>query len=181
MDERVAKLIEEGKQKLEASKTIERDNHLISLGLTDENKTTRKYTYNYSSTAKYDEETKRFYKEVPAAISVTDEEYAEICKYYPPKQEEYIEITSAENTLSVIATITLIAGIICTIICLFTIVFVDSGRYSYSTDLVFSAEGFIITLGVLFSSLIAWALLRVISEISYNIRRTNYELRIRKE
>jgi hypothetical protein len=165
MDERVAKLIEEGK----ASYKKRRDDHLISLGLIDENKTERKYKDRYSSTTKFDEEKNQFYEEVPAAISVTEEEYAEICKYYPPKpKKQILEKTGAERALSVIATITLIAGIICTLICLFT-------------DLVFTATGFITILGVLFSSLITWALLRVISDISYNIRRTNYELRIRKE
>lgn len=181
MDDRVAKLITEAKEKMEASTNKGRNDHLISLGLVDESKTVRKYLECYSGYAQFDKERNQYYKEVPAAISVTDDEYAEICKYYPPKQEEYMEITSAENTLSVIATITLIAGIICTFICLLTMVFVDSGRFGSSTNLVFSPTGFIITLSVLFSSLITWALLRVISDISYNIRRTNYELRMRKE
>jgi len=52
MDERVAKLIEEGK----ASYKKRRDDHLISLGLIDENKTERKYKDRYSSTTKFDEE-----------------------------------------------------------------------------------------------------------------------------
>ena len=105
MDERVAKLIEEGK----ASYKKRRDDHLISLGLIDENKTERKYKDRYSSTTKFDEEKNQFYEEVPAAISVTEEEYAEICKYYPPKpKKQILEKTGAERALSVIATITLI-------------------------------------------------------------------------
>ena len=57
MDERVAKLIEEGK----ASYKKRRDDHLISLGLIDENKTERKYKDRYSSTTKFDEEKNQFY------------------------------------------------------------------------------------------------------------------------
>lgn len=169
MENKVAKLISEAKEKLEASNKKKQEEHLISLGLVDENKTELKYQKFYSEGAKYDREKSLYYKEVPTAIPLTANEYAEICKYFPLiKEEKNVEKTGAEQTLSGIATTILIIGIISTIICLSTIVFVDS-----ITGLDFSVQGFIITLGVLFSSLITWALLRVISDISLNIRKIN--------
>ena len=70
-----------------------------------------------------------------------------------------------EKTLKIIADIFLICGAIATLICLFTIVFVDKyGDFGEG----FSFTGFIISIGVLFSSVTFWAFLRVICNISNN-------------
>ena len=103
MNEKVKNLIEQGKNR----KKQMRDNHLRSLGLIDENIITeeRKYQDFYSAEyAKFDTKTQRFYTEIHAALEVTDEEYEEICKYFPPTQSEnrntnnYISGTSSENS-----------------------------------------------------------------------------------
>jgi len=80
---------------------------------------------------------------------------------------------SAENTLKVIAIIVLIGGIISTIICLFTIVVVDSGKYHYIDDKVFNPAGLATTIGVLLISLTIWASLIVLSNISVSLKEIN--------
>lgn len=80
---------------------------------------------------------------------------------------------SAENTLKSIADIVLIGGIISTIICLFTIVVVDSGKYQYIEDKVFNPAGFATTLGILLISLTIWASLKVLSNISVSLKEIN--------
>jgi len=80
---------------------------------------------------------------------------------------------SAENTLKVIATIILIGGIIGTLICLFTIVMVQNPEYTYTKDLIFNPMGFVTTVSVLLGSLTIWASLRVLSDISMNLKELN--------
>ena len=163
MNQKIENLIKKKKMYLD----VIRDNHLVSIGLIDEEKKRRIYLASYSATAKYDKEKKMSYKEGVGALEVTDEEYAEVCKYFPPGSETLG--TSAETTLNVIAVIVLICGIIGTLICFATIVYVDSGdRY---TDDVFSYIGLAITLGVLLSSLTIWSVLRLFCEIAANVRQ----------
>jgi hypothetical protein len=88
MSEKVDNLIEQEKDRLEALKKQMRDRHLISLGLLDEGKSERKYSNTLSGHCKWDEEKKMYYTESICALTVTDEEYLEICKYYPPSQSE---------------------------------------------------------------------------------------------
>ena len=170
MNQKVENLIKQKKELLDVSRKQIRDKHLISIGLIDEEKTRRVYLDFCSETAKYDAEKQMYYGEVADALEVTDEEYAEVCKYFPPSPPTECEIskTGAEVTLNAIAIIVLVCGIIGTLICLFTIVFVDSGnRYA---DEVFSPTGLVITLGVLLSSLTTWAVLKLFCEVAANIR-----------
>ncbi|MEJ6682240.1 MAG: hypothetical protein QNL21_09115 [Flavobacteriales bacterium] len=80
---------------------------------------------------------------------------------------------SAENALQAIAATVLIGGIISTIICLFTIVAVDSGKYEYIDDKVFNPAGLATTIGVLLISLTIWASLKVLSNISVSLKVIN--------
>lgn len=90
------------------------------------------------------------------------------------KSTEINEVNfSAEKTLKVIATIVLIGGIIGTLICLFTIVIVQNPKYSYVEDLIFNPMGFVTTVAVLLGSLTIWASLRVLSDISINLKELN--------
>ena len=66
---------------------------------------------------------------------------------------------SAENTLTTIAKIVLVCGIIVTVICLF---------YSFVNPV-----GFIITIIVLLSSLINWSLMKVLANISITLKEIN--------
>lgn len=83
---------------------------------------------------------------------------------------------SAENTLSVIANIVLVCGIIATVICLFTIVFVDNPDYlglDFQSERIFNVEGFVSTFMILFSSVISWSLLKVVANISITLKEIN--------
>jgi len=58
-----------------------RNEHLISLGLVDKSKKEKKYGSAFEDNAIKEEVTGRYYVERYGALEVTDEEYAEICKY----------------------------------------------------------------------------------------------------
>ena len=78
----------------------------------------------------------------------------------------------AEKTLRAIANIVLILGIISTLVCLFSIVVVDS-KNTYIThidDKEFNPLGFATTIGILLGALIIWASLRVFSDISISLK-----------
>lgn len=89
------------------------------------------------------------------------------------KQPSY----TAETTLTVIANIVLVVGIIVGLICLFTICWVDSGKYSYSRDTVFNPSGFMGTIGVFVSSIVTWAVLKVFANISTNLKQINAKMK----
>ena len=72
---------------------------------------------------------------------------------------------SAENTLTTIAKIVLVCGIIATVICLFTACFVQQ------------IEVFVITIMVLFSSLISWSLMKVLANISITLKEINQKIK----
>lgn len=82
---------------------------------------------------------------------------------------------SAENTLTTIANIVLVCGIIATVICLFTVCFVEQIKpgYTYLTEKAFNPAGFVTTIMVLFSSLISWSLMKVLANISITLKEIN--------
>lgn len=84
---------------------------------------------------------------------------------------------SAEKTLATIADIILVVGIIVTVICLFTLCFVEVPKSMYSTKTEFSPSGFATTVMVLFSSLISWSVMKVLSNISLTLKDLNSKIR----
>lgn len=176
MNEKIENLIKQEQERLDAEKKQIREEHLISLGLVDQTKTERKYLNGFDKSALWDETRRLYYIEKAIPLDITDEEYIEVCKYFPPNSTPN-EATTAEKALNVIATIVLILGIIGTVICSFSIVFVDSGRYTYSEDIVFNPIGFVTTLGVLLISLTIWSILRIFSEIATNVRQSNNKIK----
>ena len=88
---------------------------------------------------------------------------------------------AAENTLKVIATVVLWAGIIGTIFCLFTLTTskVVDPTYHYSThyDTIFNPAGLAISIGVLVSTLTMWAMLKVIANISTTLKEINSKMK----
>ena len=64
-------------------------------------------------------------------------------------------------------------GIFATVICLFTICFVEVPMYEYLdiTETKFSWPGFMITVAVFLSSLMSWAVLRVFANISITLKQ----------
>ena len=77
----------------------------------------------------------------------------------------------AENTLVFFANATLIIGIIATLLCFPTLCFTE--KYGYSSVKEFSPTGFGVTIGVLISSLITWAALKVFANISKTLKEIN--------
>ena len=84
---------------------------------------------------------------------------------------------SAEKTLNGIAVFTLIVGIIATLVCLFTICWIQNPEYTYVTDLIFNPTGFATTIAILIGSLATWALLRVIANISTTLKTINNKIK----
>jgi len=171
--ERIENQNKQEKELLDTSKKQMREEHLKSLGLIDENKTSREYIAYYREGLKKEPETGKYYVEVSGALDVTDEEYEEICKYFPPNQPEkgifknvaVAGSTFAETTLNIIAIIVLVCGIIGTLICLFMFTTSDYGD--------FNVIGFISSIGILLTSLTIWAVLRIFCEIAINVRQIN--------
>lgn len=120
MDAKVQEFI----NKMKEEEKKQRDDKLISLGLTDENKKTviREYLNYKRYDAKYDETKKQHYieKEVESPIEVTEDEYQEILKYSSfIKNETTNETTEIKDisttwasTIKVIANILLVLNII---------------------------------------------------------------------
>lgn len=77
---------------------------------------------------------------------------------------------NAEKIASSIAIIILIVGILFSIFCLFTICWVDSGRYHYTEDLVFNPAGFIATISILITSILQWAIIAILCNISESLK-----------
>lgn len=99
----------------------------------------------------------------------------------PESNSEETQSNAAENTLNVIATIVLWAGIIGTIFCLFTITTtkVVDPTYTYSIhyQTLFNPAGLAISIGVFVSALTTWALLRVVANISTSLKEINSKMK----
>lgn len=86
-----------------------------------------------------------------------------------PKEESYNN--DAENTLTVIANIVLVCGIIASLICLFTIVWVRNPTYPYSKEYyMLNPSGCATTIMILISSLISWSFMKVLANISLTLK-----------
>lgn len=147
-----------------------REAHLIRLGLTDESKTTKtyiNYINYYADGAKSDEHGN--YIENPAALEVTDEEYAEICKY---DVKPIVINNNAERTLNVIANIELWAGIICFGLSLIT-GFIYIGNNEGFWGFIIIAVAFT----ALLWSLVTWGALKSFCNISNNLHEINQKLK----
>ena len=133
MNAKVQEFIDKMIEKQKGEELKQREKHLISLGLIDENKNTYLTSKVYPNEEgwHFDFKEQVYYKGTKSAIEVTDEEYQEILKYAPIKEKivtaEEAKTTWA-NAINVIANILLVLNIIGGII-LFIILSSD-----YSTD-----------------------------------------------
>ena len=86
---------------------------------------------------------------------------------------------SAENTLTTIANIILVLGLISTLICAFTICFVTALKpgYNYVTETTFNPVGFATTIAILLSSLASWSIMKVIANISLALKEMNKKIK----
>lgn len=168
MNPKVEELISKKQAEIEKERLERRENHLIRLGLTKDG-TTRKYMeyYTNSRDCKYDEEQHKYYIDSKIPLEVTDEEYAEICKYYPEEDHTITnENYGAENTLKNIAGIILGLGIVATLI--FIIVVLSSEMPFIS--ILYAVILFLIILG-------SWALLRCFANISITLKEIKAKIK----
>ena len=123
MNVKVQEFINKMKEEEKSKELKRREEHLVSLGLLDENKITkgRVYLDNWDGTkdCKFDNDKNMYYKEdyIPAPLEVTDEEYQEILKYAPITKNETNDVKSPSgtawaNAIKVIANILLAINII---------------------------------------------------------------------
>ena len=124
MNNKVQEFINKMKAEQREKELKERGEHLISLGLIDEDKSIEGIVYSdvrdYSNDWKWDNEKQKYYKigQIKAPIEVTDEEYQEILKYAPVIENEVEEIikpepeTPTSNAIRIIAIILLILMLI---------------------------------------------------------------------
>ena len=99
-----------------------------------------------------------------------------------PETKEEKEQTidnSAEVTLNTLAVIILVCGIFASVICFFTLCFMDVPKpgYHYITEKAFNPGGFATTVTVLFSTLISWGVLKVLANISITLKSINSKIK----
>ena len=113
--------VQEFIMKMKEEEENKKKEHLIALGLIDENKTTEKREYldNFVAGAKLDGAKTQYYIETKeyAPIEVTEEEYQEILKYAPIEEQinEKVKIgkkTTWGNAINTTANIYLVLNII---------------------------------------------------------------------
>jgi len=122
MKEQVENLLRNEKERIIASEKQKKEEHLISIGLIDEGTRTRVYQSSWSDSATYDEEKKTYYKESFGAVEVTDEEYAEICKYFPPKLDIFVENSKLGKEYPALSVISIICKVIGALIVLLAVI-----------------------------------------------------------
>ena len=109
-----------------------------------------------------------------AFVSAVEETPAPTTNTTP--QEEELDL-SAEKTLNGIAVFVLFSGIIATLICLFTICWIQNPEYKYLHDKVFNPSGFATTVSILIGALATWALLKVLANISITLKQINKKIK----
>ena len=87
----------------------------------------------------------------------------------------------AENSIIVIANLILVIGIIASLLCAFTLTYTEGIDYDDNLNIktvkVFNPSGLIITILIFLFSIIQWAFMRVIANISLNIKEINKKLK----
>lgn len=171
MDEKVKEFLETAKAKKREAFEKKRDEHLISLGLINEEESVREYSeaYNYGKGfVKWDAEQQKYYKYITIVpVSVSDEEYEEIQKVSaaPTTIEDETVENGAEKFLGVINGIVLAVSIIAAVILALVAMSEAGGAL------------FFIGLGVLLVGLISWAIVKVMLNISNNLHEINSKLK----
>ncbi len=162
MDTKVKEFLDAAKAKEREAFERKRDEHLISLGLIDEeSEVVREYSSYYSTRfEKWDVDKKLYYYDRKQPVKVTDEEYEEILKYSTKNEIKEIEIDNgAEKFLSVMNVINLAIGIFAAVFLIFVALDGNGGYY------------FLASVVILLTSLISWAIVNVVLNISNNLHK----------
>ena len=164
MDTKVKEFLEEARAKERKAFERKRDEHLISLGLIKETKKEYSdyYSYTYSN---YDDETKKYYQLINVPVEVSDDEYEEIKKFSAPTTPVEEIDNGAEKFLGVMNGISFAVCLITAVILLFVGMgsYRDSGYY-YLASVV-----------ILLTSLVSWAIVKVLLNISNNLHNINHK------
>ena len=177
MNEIVAKFLEEQKLKKQEEFNRKKNEHLIELGLVDEQNTKPKEYLEGAASQWYREmhgythcDEKGWYKNLPVAIDVTDEEYEEICKWCPPTSKtdkntdnkqaaKYTSKNTAEALVKFIAWLDFAVSLIV----FFVLLAVSFNSYT------FNWITFGIGIALLLSTTLTWALPLVLVNISLKL------------
>jgi len=92
--------------------------------------------------------------------------------------EEVFKKSNEEKILKIIANILLFLGIVATVVCAFTITYTNI-RAGFLRYKEISEIGIAITIGVFIFSILVWAFLRVICNISNNLKELNEKNKIK--
>ena len=163
MNPKVKAFIENAQEKQQKQAKQERDELLVSLGLTDgvERKYAKEWDGVYQS---WDDEKQMYYYEAPVPISVTDEEYELIKMYVKQRGEkradESEKSNGAERFLGVINTISLVVGLLCAVVMLFM-----------GVEMVIAGICLAIVMFV------SWAMVKVVLNISNNLHDINAKMK----
>ena len=88
---------------------------------------------------------------------------------------------SAENNIIAIANLILVIGILATLLCAFTITYTEGIEYDDNLNIrtvkVFNPSGLVITILIFLFSFTQWAFMKVIANISLNIKEINSKLK----
>ena len=177
MQKNVASLLDNKRKEIADASRQKKIEHLISLGLLDYEKAEKKYISDSSLPSFADPKAYGFVNEdekgkfkyewpedKPVTIEVSDEEYTEICKLFPPSNDNKANETHAirsyaEEAVTIIAFILLIVGIIAAFFCIVVAVLHSTVQWALL------ASG----ISVLLCSVITWASLLVMVNISHKI------------
>lgn len=168
MNPKVEELISKKQEEIKKEKQKKRENHLIRLGLTTGIQ--RKYMEHYTTSpdCKWDEEKQMYYIDSAVAMEVSDDEYAEICKYYPEEEIGVVksETYGAENTLKTIAGIILGLDILAIFVIIITVLVTAMPFIT----ILYAIILFLVILG-------SWALLRCIANISITLKEIKAKIK----
>lgn len=170
MNPKVQELISKKQEEIKKEKLEKREHHLIKLGLTANTKRVYFDNWTNSPDCKYDEEKKKYYEETAGALEVSDEEYNEICKYFPEENDDEPTTESisngAENTLKTTAGIILIIGVLS----LFAGIIIVLAEELPIITLIDIVKFFLTTL-------ISWAIMRCIANISITLKEIKSKIK----
>ena len=139
MKQQIENLVGNEKERINASEKEKREKHLISLGLIDEEKrkTSRVECDEWKESYEYDSEKQKYYTETVEALNVTDEEYAEICKYFPAVDEK-VNVSfegSGVKTLNGFGTFFFIIASIATLVALIGFIMYLANDMDYRSEM----------------------------------------------
>ena len=174
MDELVQDYLEKAKTAVAAEESKKRNKHLISLGLYH---TERVYGPYGGKFLLYDKEQKRHYYEKKIPVEVTNEEYAEICKYASrnkveediPEEPKVKEVSnSAERILGGFNTFLLCVNILMAIVVLV-------GAIS-TGEMMPVGMAILVAILIVAGAILVWATVKVCLNISNNLHEINAKI-----